>query len=75
MTNQILKWFWTRVAEWKYRKQEYDAVCCCGNDMLPIKITPTRGGSFDLYRCKIYDCPSRCAKEYAVTSYVEEKMK
>lgn len=78
MIKQIRKFFWTKVAEWKYRKQEYNEVCCCGQGM----ITYHRWGrdcednTHEEWKdCPDYYCPSRCAKEYAVTSYVEEKIK
>jgi hypothetical protein len=63
--------FWTLVAKWKYRKIGYDEVCCCGNSMINIYSAKKRKS----WRgCADYTCPSRCAKEYAITKYVEEKM-
>lgn len=74
-----------KVAEWKYRKQEYNVVCCCGDDFkyFPVYFDMPRGFAVRIvdhskrgyWRCKTYDCPSRCAKEYAITCYVEGKLK
>ncbi len=80
MLNSIRKWFWTKVAEWKYRNHEYDEVCCCGNGFVTKYHTYFLVGDdktvTDKYLgCPDYYCISRCAKEYAVTSYVEEKLK
>ncbi len=74
MIDNLKRKLYTSIAEWKYRKHDYDEVCCCGSNLAPINIFPTRGDSFVHYKCTDYCCPSRCAKEYAVTCYVESKM-
>ena len=57
----ITKWFWTCVAKFKYRKQPYNEVCCCGQDMKSHYLLDNHS--------------PRCMKEYAITSYVEERLK
>lgn len=71
---RIRKWLWTKIAEWKYRKQSYNTVCCCGRDMSSDNVWESYR-DYDTYRCSGYYCPSRCAKEYAVTRYVKGKLK
>jgi hypothetical protein len=63
--------FWTLVAKWNYRRNKYNEVCCCGNGI--TKYCHRVLGYY--YRCSDHYCPSRCAKEYAITSYVGEKMR
>ena len=49
-------------ALWIYRKIPANEVCCCGV-------------SLDNHNGWYAGIPPRCAKEYAVTSYVESKLK
>ncbi len=60
MIDKIKRKLYTLIAEWKYRKHDYDEVCCCGEDM-------------DRHTMLDNHSP-RCAKEYAVSCYVESKM-
>lgn len=61
MIDKLKRKFYTYVAEWKYRKHDYDEVCCCGLEM-------------DKHTMPNSNHLARCAKEYAVTCYVESKM-
>lgn len=51
--------FWTLVYKFKFRKYPYNEVCCCGSD------------GDHMFENHTY----RCAKEYAITSAVESKVK
>ncbi|AUR93411.1 hypothetical protein NVP1187O_098 [Vibrio phage 1.187.O._10N.286.49.F1] len=65
-----LNWY-LLCAKWKYRKQDHNEVCCCGTGM--EKRYHTILGYY--YNCPDYWCVGRCAKEYAITCYVESKLK
>ncbi|CAM0066565.1 hypothetical protein VPHK460_0282 [Vibrio phage K460] len=73
MIDKLKRNWYLLCAKWKYRKQEYEEVCCCGSDMAPDHWDGYR--DYSTYSCSSYYCPSRCAKEYAITCYVEGKMK
>lgn len=61
MIDKLKPYWYLLCAKWKYRKQGYNEVCCCGTCMA---------------QHSVYDNHTpRCAKEYAITSYVEGKMK
>ena len=61
LTLKIKHNLYLSLAKFKYRKIPYNEVCCCGASM---DGHPT------------YDNHSpRCAKEYAITSYVNDKLK
>ncbi len=60
MIDNLKRKLYTFIAEWKHRKHDYDEVCCCGLEM-------------DKHTMLDNHSP-RCAKEYAVTCYVESKM-
>ena len=67
MIDNLKRNWYLLCAKWKYRKQGYNEVCCCGNTFVVRFMT--------VKNCPDYHCISRCAKEYAITCYVEEKMK
>lgn len=85
MIDRLRRNWYLLCAKWKYRKQDYNEVCCCGNDFkyYPVYFDMPRGFAIRLVdpsqegyqRCSNYNCPSRCAKEYAITYYVESKLK
>ncbi len=72
MIDKIKRKLYTLIAEWKYRKHNYDEVCCCGNTFQVINIEGYK--TYPVFRCGDYSHTSRCAKEYAVSCYVESKM-
>lgn len=61
MIDKLKRNWYLICAKWKYRKQEYNEVCCCGTGM-------NQHSTYDNHT-------PRCAKEYAVICYVEGKMK
>lgn len=65
---KFLTFWYVRVV---YRKQAYGEVCCCGKSMWIHVISD--GETYKA--CRDMQCPSRCAKEYAVTSAVNNKLK
>lgn len=71
MIDKLKRNWYLLCAKWKYRKQTYNEVCCCGNTMKKHY----HGILGYYYSCPDYWCISRCAKEYAITNYVEGKMK
>ncbi|AGG58007.1 hypothetical protein VPBG_00235 [Vibrio phage helene 12B3] len=85
MIDKLKRNWYLLCAKWKYRKQGYNGVCCCGDDFSyhPVYFDMPRGFAIRIvdttkeghWRCKTYLCPSRCAKEYAITCYVESKLK
>ena len=61
MIDKLKRNWYLLCAKWKYRKQGYNEVCCCGSGM-------------DQH--SVYDNHTpRCDKEYAITCYVEDKLK
>lgn len=60
MIDELKRKFYTLCAEWKYRNVTYDEVCCCGLEMDKHTVLDNHS--------------PRCAKEYAVTCYVESKV-
>ena len=61
--NKLKHYIYYLTALWIYRKIPANEVCCCGASII------------DGLGCSDYYCPSRCAKEYAITSYVDSKVK
>lgn len=56
------RFIYKMIAKFKYRKIPYNEVCCCGEPMNGHVIYTSNHSP-------------RCAKEYAITSYFNSKLK